>query len=177
MNIAVQISIVVRFIPVQRVSFAQDHALDRPPMHQKHLGGEIPPTHDIVNLVAFEAELPHGAEESRADPWAEALFPQIDRGAVWLEGWKSAPSLPLAAATTLLPPQELSNSVVLDQSDIPSSDVVDQAVEVVIDKHERDHGGIFHALDDHEVEFSGKPIERRSKLFARAGRFHGRLIK
>lgn len=129
-------------------------------MHQKHLRGKVAPAHDVVNLVAIEAELPHGAEDSCVDPGAEALFPQIDRHAARLEGWECAASLPFAAAATLLPPQELSDGVILDQSDTPSSDVVDQTVEVVIDKHEGYHGWIFHTLDNHEVQFSGKSIER-----------------
>lgn len=118
-------------------------------MHQKHLRGEVSSTHDVVNLVAFEAELPHGAQYACAHPGANPMFPKIHGRTEWLESWESSSSLPFATTSTLFSPQEFSYSVIFDQGDVPSSDVIDQAVEVMIDEHERYHRWVFHTLDDH----------------------------
>lgn len=143
-----------------RLSFSENHALDRPPMHQEHLRGEVPSTHDIVNLMAFKAELPHGAEYACVKPGADAMFPDIHGRAGRLEGWESTPSLPFTASSTLLSPQKLSYCIVLDERNIPSPDVVDQVVKVMVDEHERDHRRVLHTLDNHEMELRRKSIER-----------------
>ncbi|KAL8735569.1 MAG: hypothetical protein Q9166_000738 [cf. Caloplaca sp. 2 TL-2023] len=77
-------------------------------MHQEHLRRKVALAHEIVNFVAFEAELPHGAQYPCSKPGPDALFPQIGRHAEWLEIGKRASSFPFTASSALLSPQEFS---------------------------------------------------------------------